>query len=45
MEERLTRTIKREWSKEVNKSGSVVKSIDKFPDLLKFLQGQRKIIE
>ena len=45
VEERLPRTIRREWSKEVNKSGSVVKSVDKFPDLLKFLQEQRKIIE
>ena len=45
VEERLPRTIRREWSKEVNKSGSVVKSVDKFPYLLNFLQEQRKIIE
>ncbi len=45
IEELLPRTIRHEWSKEVNKSGSVVKSVDKFPYLLNFLQNQRKIIE
>ena len=45
IEERLPHTIRRERSKEVNKAGSVVKSSDKFPDLPKFLQEQRKIIE
>ena len=40
IEERLPHTIRREWSKEVNKAES-----DKFPHLLKFLQEQRKIIE
>ena len=45
IEGRLPHTIRREWSKEVNKTGSVVKSSDKFPHLLKFLQEQRKIIE
>ena len=45
IEERLPRGIKREWSREVNKSGSVVEEKNKFPYLLKFLQEQRKIIE
>lgn len=45
VEERLPRIIRREWSKEVNKSGSMVDPKDKFPHLLKFLQEQRKIIE
>ena len=31
IEELLPRTIRHEWSKEVNKSGSVVKSVDKSP--------------
>lgn len=45
IEERLPRDIKREWSREVNKSGSVVEEKNKFPYLLKFLQEQRRIIE
>lgn len=45
IEERLPRGIKREWSREVNKSGSVVEEKNKFPYLLKFLEEQRKIIE
>ena len=45
IEERLPRGIKREWSREVNKSDSKVEQKNKFPYLLKFLQEQRKIIE
>jgi hypothetical protein len=45
IEERLPRDIKREWSREVNRSTSKVEQKNKFPYLLQFLQEQRKIIE
>ncbi|CAB3984062.1 RNA-directed DNA polymerase from transposon BS [Paramuricea clavata] len=45
IEERLPRDIKREWSREVNRSASKVEQKNKFPYLLQFLQEQRKIIE
>ena len=45
IEERLPRDVRRDWSKEVKKSGSSIDIKDKFPYLLKFLQEQRKVIE
>ena len=37
LEGRLPPTIKREWSREVNKADSKVDPINKFPSFLKFL--------
>jgi hypothetical protein len=45
IEEQFPRDIKREWSREVNRSTSKVEQKNKFPYLLQFLQEQRKIIE
>ena len=45
IEERLPALIKREWSKEVNKSDSKVDPFDKFPEFMKFLLEQKRILE
>ena len=45
VEEKLPRDVKLSWSKEVIKDGSVVVWENKFSQLLKFLQEQRRLIE
>ena len=45
VEEKLPSSIKREWSKEVNKDGSKVDPYDKFPQFMKFLLEQRSVLE
>ena len=45
IEEKLPVTIRREWSKEVNMENSRVNKFDIFPDFLKFLLQQPRILE
>ena len=45
IEERLPALIKREQFKEVNKSDSKVDPFDKFPEFMKFLLEQKRILE
>ena len=45
MEEKLPKTICREWARKVNKTGSKVSDKNKFPSLLEFLLEQKRIIQ
>ena len=45
IEEKLPSNIRREWSKEVNKSESKVDLFNKFPHFIKFLLEQKRILE
>ena len=40
IEEKLSKAIRREWAREVNKTGSKVSDKNKFPSLLEFLLEQ-----
>ena len=45
IEEKLPKTIRREWARKVNKTGSKVSDKNKFPSLLEFLLEQKRIIQ
>ena len=45
IEEKLPKNIRREWSREVNRTYSTVEESNKFPYLLNFLLEQKRIIK